>query len=166
MSRAVNNLLIVLAMAVVATIVLALSANSGGVGDPFGLDDTDDIEADAETVGSVESLADQALTDDAAADTGTIDEDATATGQPERPSYLDPEPTQQTPLDDPPADEPETSVLGTAITQETSSAEELAQTGPVALGQWFVIAAAIIATGALARNAGRDHADGLLTVLP
>ena len=76
---------------------------------------------------------------------------------PKTPSYLDPEP----PAEGQPVD---AQVLG--VTQAQESDETLADTGPTAVEMGAIIAFGLIALGATAARAGRDHAKGRLTLLP
>ncbi|MEM9466925.1 MAG: hypothetical protein AAGA90_16250 [Actinomycetota bacterium] len=153
MTRAVSNLLIVLLMATTVTAVLAFSSNTAQFESPPG--ETTDERAEA-AGGSVDGADPAETFGGRAAD--ALKDDAEPAERPAVPSYLDPEP-----IDD--GVEVATGVLGQTEVLDTSS-ESLANTGPVEASQWFVLATGVIAVGALARNAGRDHADGLLTVLP
>ena len=158
MTRAVSNLLIVLVMAAAVTVVVALSPNTARLDDADGAarpladpappEDGDD--APAETFGEQATDAlKEGVADDATE--ATVDQTAAA----------------ETSIDETAADSDDASVLGAVQVQEGDGPEEaLADTGPIEAGQWIVIALAVMATGGLAHNASRDHAEGLLTVLP
>lgn len=185
MSRAVSNLLIVLATAIVVTAVLAFTSNDVRFDDAAGVDELPAPETTRTTIEpatdgaeSAEEADESALepaaqddsqdTADPTSDDGTdtaTDEDAAAPvaaddaseQADETPSYLDPEPTEEG---------TETAeVLGATQAQETEP-ESLADTGGGLLGQWIILATGIAATGGIVRNAGRDHAEGELTLLP
>ncbi len=143
MTRAVSNLLIVLTMAIVVTIVMAVNSSGTGV---------DDAE-----VADTDAPATATLPDDGTGDVSATPAqgDGAAGG---RPSYLDPEPVEALPG-------PATEVLGVTVVQESDSGR-LADTGAGGFGRWIVLAAGIAATGGLVRNAGRDHAEGDLRLLP
>ncbi len=161
MSRAVSNLVIVLAMATIVTAILALSSNTARVEDPAGGQSGDSTPTAAETATGIDPAETfGGRTADALKDTTEASDET-----PETPAYLDPEPIDGT-ADGRTTLEDDAAVLGVTVAQGSSSAEQLADTGPIEIGQWLVIATSIMAVGGLARNAGRDHAEGLLTVLP
>ena len=161
MSRAVSNLMIVLAMATIVTAILALSSNTTRVEDPAGGQSGDSTPSAAETATGVDPAETFGGRVADALKTATESSDDT----PETPAYLDPKPIDD-PADGRASLEGDAAVLGVTLAQDGSTTERLADTGPIDIGRWLVIATSIMAVGGLARNAGRDHAEGLLTVLP
>ena len=156
MSRAVSNLLIVLVMATTATAVLAFSSNTADVEAPgsssidteLAATQLEPAQTDDSTSQTSEPPADDTDAADDTSDTAPVNPDRA--GRVEAPEVLGAVESAQ-----------EVEEAEISQTQET-----LPETGPVEIAQALIIATAIIATGGLARNAGRDHEDGLLTVLP
>ena len=178
MSRAVSNLLIVLTMAVVVTAILAFTSNGVRFDDagPASLDapaaEPDETAAETDTDDPPAETGDAAAGDEPATDDETSTAEAAAP-EATTPDHLDPAPADdpagaadtETTDDTETADDAGTDVLGATQVQEIST-DELANTGPGLVAQWLVIATGIAATGGLLRNAGRDHADGELSLLP
>lgn len=163
MPRAVSNLLIVLVMATTATAVLAFSSNTADVEDP-GSSDAEIASGDAQP--EIESESADVVTSQSVEQADDTGEQTSAEARSERagadPAEPSTEPDVQGAVQS--AQEVESAEISQA--QETQTPETLPETGPVEIGQWLVIAAAALATGGLARNAGRDHEAGVLTVLP
>ncbi|MEM9518187.1 MAG: hypothetical protein AAGA37_02620 [Actinomycetota bacterium] len=163
MTRAMGNLVMVLVAAVIITIVLAFMANNASLQNAA----SDDAEPSA--------VEDPPSTSPPAAPTTTVPPTTVApttvapttvppsTGPPTSTIRPATDATGSVDNDD---EQPETSVLGETLAQESSGITELPDTGLATTGRWVVIATAIMAIGGLARNAGRDHADGDLALLP
>ena len=139
MSRALSNLLIVVAIGLLVVGFVVATGDSPRDDGPALRIESTDPEPVEQTAAAAPAQDDEAASDEPE-DPGT-------------PSYLDPEPVDDE-LDD------DAQVPGVAQESE----EQLADTGPLDAAVLAIIAAGVIASGGVVNRAGRDHAAGRLTV--